>query len=213
MDYKRYDIIVIPPPEIAEQAIALSQALAPLGTFFVLDDELIHPHISLYHVPLEQSTLSDVTGALGRVARETAPFLLQQGTYYPDQGVWVGVRYTADKGILDLHTALITATKEFRIVEDDVRYKARWAELDHYQRKNLEDCGWADAYTRYSPHITFTKLREPRTDVLAHLPQREFSFLVDHIGLYELGENGTCTRLVADFWLQDGRGGKMGLQG
>lgn len=206
MDYKRYDIVVIPPREIAEQAIAMSQALVPLGTFFVLDGEALHPHISLYHVPLTDQALPAVIDALIAVAAATAPILLEQDTYYPDQGVWTGVRYVASKGILDLHTTAIAAIKDHRVIEDDVRYKARWAELKPEQRKNLEGCGWADAYTRYFPHITFTKLREPRTDVLAHLPQREFSFLADHIGLYELGENGTCTRLVADFWLEDGRG-------
>lgn len=206
MNYKRYDIVVIPPPEIAEQAIALSRALAPLGTFFILDGVVLHPHISLYHVPLTDEALPVVTDALKSIAATTAPFLLEQDTYYPDQGVWLGVRYLADSSILGLHTAVIAATKENRVIEDDIRYKANWAELSHYQRKNLEDCGWADAYTRYFPHITFTKLREPRADALAHLPHREFSFVADHIGLFELGENGTCVRLIADFWLEEGIG-------
>lgn len=202
MDYKRYDIVIIPPPEIREQAITLSQALAPLGTFFVLDDTTRYPHISLYHVPLQAAVLPDVIETLGRVARETPSFILRQGTYYPDQGVWVGVRYVADKPILDLHATVIDATKGFRTIEDDARYKARWAELSPKQRKNIEECGWADAYTRYSPHLTFSKLRAPRADVLAHLPQREFSFRVGYIGLFELGENGTCVRLIAQFQLE-----------
>lgn len=201
MDYKRYDIVVIPPREIAEQAIQLSQALAPLGTFFVLDGVKYHPHLSLYSAPFAASALPAVSEALQKLADMTEPFLLEQGTYYPDQGVWVGVRYVAAKSIFDLHTAVIAATKDLRVIEDDARYKARWTEMSREQRKNIEDCGWSDAFTRYSPHITFTKLEAPRADVLAHLPQREFSFRADHIGLYELGEHGLCTRLVADFWL------------
>lgn len=201
MEYKRYDVVILPPPEIAEQAIALSQALATVGSFFVLDGVALHPHLSLYHVPLDISALTAVTEALGTVAARVAPFTLRQATYYPDQGIWVGVRYVAEKTILDLHTSIIEAVKGYRVIEDDVRYKARWSELSREERKNLEECGWAHAYARYSPHLTFTKLKTPRADVLAHLPQREFSFVVDHIGLCELGENGTCIRLVADFWL------------
>jgi len=53
MNYTRYDIVVIPPPEITEQAIAMSRSLAPFGTFFVLDGVTLYPHISLYHVPFE----------------------------------------------------------------------------------------------------------------------------------------------------------------
>ncbi len=202
MNYKRYDIVVIPPKEIAEQAIQLSQALAPLGSFFVLDGVTLHPHISLYHVPLEEQMLPRVIETLGKIATTTAPFILEQGTYYPEQGIWVGVRYVADKAILDLHTAIIEATKGYRVIEDDARYKSRWSELESRERKNIQDCGWAHAFTSYSPHISFTKLQAPRADVLAHLPQRDFSFLADHIGLYELGDNGTCVRLVADFRLE-----------
>ena len=54
MDYKRYDVVIIPPPDIREQTVALSRALVPLGTFLVLDDVTIHPHISLYHVRLTE---------------------------------------------------------------------------------------------------------------------------------------------------------------
>ena len=206
MSYRRYDIVIIPPQEIAEQAIALSQALQPLGTFFVLDGQQFHPHLSLYHIPLEETSPASVTAALEKLAAMIEPFTLTQDTYYPDQGVWIGVRYVADKPVLDLHTNVIDATKEYRVIEDDTRYKARWSEMSQKERENLKACGWAHAYTLYSPHLTFTRLRQPYADVLAHLPQREFSFRVDHIGLYELGENGTCVRLIADFWLGEKEG-------
>lgn len=208
MDYKRYDVVIIPPPDIVDQTIALSRILEPLGTFFTVDGVTIHPHISLYHIPLTQSSLETVTRILQETLQTIQPFLLEQETYYPDQGVWVGLRYVASKPILDLHTSVIDALRGSRVIEDDTRYAERWSEMDHGERKNLKECGWAHAYTHYSPHITFTKLREPRTGILDHLPQREFSFLADHIGLYELGDHGTCVRLIADFWLEKKRGGE-----
>lgn len=209
MNYKRYDIVIIPPQEITDQAVALSQALAPLGTFFVLDGVSRHPHLSLYRVPFHESDLPTVISAIEDIAHSTAPFLLTQGTYYPDQGVWVGVRYVADKALFDMHTVVINAVKQYRVIEDDARYSDRWAEMSKEQRKNILECGWADAYTRYSPHISFTKLKKPRADVLAHLPQKEFSFIADHIGLYELGSHETGDRLIADFWFGKGKGDKM----
>lgn len=203
MAYKRYDIVVIPPKEIAEQAIAHSRTLASLGSLFVLDGVTCHPHISLYHVPFEEVNLSVVTEILEKLTLSTEPFILNQGTYYPDQGVWVGVRYVADQAILNLHTTVIAMTRDYRVIEDDIRYKANWTEMSPQKRKNIMECGWSDAFTSYSPHMSFTKLKQPCADILAHLPQRDFSFLVNHIGLFELGENGTCIRLVADFWLRD----------
>ena len=201
MDYQRYKISVVVPQDIAAQAIEMSQALRQFGSVFVLDGETIHPHLSLYHVPFDEAALAVAITAVGEIAAATKPFLLQQDTYYPDQGVWIGVRYVADKAILDLHTAVIEATKQYRAEQDDARYAARWADLGPEQRKNIGDCGWSDAFTQYSPHISFTKLEQPRADVLAHLPHRDFSFLADHIGLYAVGEHGVCTELVADFRL------------
>lgn len=201
MHDKRYDIAIIPPSSIAQQAISMSQELQPFGAFFVLDDKIYRPHISLYHVPLTEKVLSTVIQILAKIAAQTKPFFLGQDTYYPDQGVWIGVRYIADKAILDLHTTVIAAIKEYRAEQDDIRYLERWPELSPARRKNIEECGWSDAFAYYSPHISFTKLKQPQADVLAHLPHRDFSFFAERIGLYELGKHGTCVELVADFKL------------
>ena len=179
----------------------MSRALEQFDSFFVLDGRTLHPHISLYHVPFSETALKKVIEVLGKIAADTKPFPLEQDTYYPDQGVWVGVRYVADKPILDLHTGVIEATKGYRAEQDDARYAARWTELSHGQRKNIKDCGWSDAFTLYSPHISFAKLKQPIENVLAHLPHCDFSFLAERIGLYELGKDATCTELVADFKL------------
>ncbi|MFZ2187107.1 MAG: 2'-5' RNA ligase family protein [Candidatus Moraniibacteriota bacterium] len=203
MNDKRYDIAIIPPSGIAEQAISMSRELQRFGACFVLDGQTYRPHISLYHVPLAEKVLSTVISILEKIAAQTRPFSLEQDTYYPDQGVWIGVRYIADKAILDLHTTVIAATKEYRSEQDDIRYLERWPELSPARRKNIEECGWSDAFAYYSPHISFTKLERPQTDVLIHLPHRDFSFLADHIGLYELGKHGTCAELVADFKLTE----------
>lgn len=200
-DYKRYDVVVIPPPDVAEQAMAMSRTLSSFGSFFVLDGVARHPHLSLYRVPLYESVLPEVVESIEKLAHTTAPFLLTQGTYYPDQGVWIGVRYIADKSLFNLHTFFIDVLKKYRVIEDDTRYAERWSEMSKEQRNNIQECGWANSYTLYSPHISFTKLKQPRADVLAHLPQCEFSFIADHVGLYELGQHGTADILIADFWL------------
>jgi 2'-5' RNA ligase len=202
MEYKRYHIAIIPPQAIAEQAIATSEALQKFDSFFVLDGQALYPHISLYHAPFAEESLPGVTQALHEVASATEPFTLHQETCYPDQGVWVGVRYVADKAILDLHTRVVEATKEYRSEQNDARYLERWAEMSHKQRTNIQDCGWPNAFTLFSPHLSFAKLRRPSADILSHLPRRDFSFQVERIVLAERGKYGACMRFVADFTLE-----------
>ncbi len=202
MGYKRYNIAIIPPQAIVERAIAMSEALRKFDSFFVLDGKTLYPHISLYHAPFTEECLGDVIKKLEEVAADTRSFPVRQEAYYPDQGVWVGVRYVADKAILDLHTRVVEATKGYRAQQDDVRYLARWAELGHKQRENIKDCGWTDSFALFSPHLSFTKLRQPCADVPSHLPEHDFSFQVDHIALVERGEYGACVGTVADFTLR-----------
>ena len=55
MDYKRYDIVIIPPPDIAEQAMALSRLLVPFGSFFVLDGVARHREHRAHHERSEET--------------------------------------------------------------------------------------------------------------------------------------------------------------
>lgn len=201
MEYKRYHIAIIPPQVIVEQAIGMSGVLQKFDALFMLDDQGHYPHISLYHAPFTAEVLGDVMKKLREVASVTEPFFLHQETYYPDQGVWVGARYAADKAILDLHTRVVEATKGYRAEQDDARYLARWAELSHQQRTNIQDCGWTDAFALFSPHLSFGKLRQPQSDILAHLPKYDLSFQVERIALVERGEYGSCLKFVEDFHL------------
>lgn len=202
MEYKRYHIAILPPPEIVKQAVAVSESLQKFNPFFVLDGQTLFPHVSLYHAPFTADNIQAVREDLARVAVATPPFLLRQDTYYPEQGVWIGVRYVADKPILDLHTSVVEATKARRAEQDDARYVEKWPQLSPVQRKNIKDCGWAKVFTLYSPHLSFTKLRQPSEDILKHLPESDFSFQVERIALIERGEYGACLKRVAEFRLQ-----------
>ncbi len=204
MNAQRYTIAIIPPHEIAERAMMLSRSLKSFDSCFVLDGETAHPHLTLYHANFTPVALARVIAVLETTVQGIAPFELRQLTYYPDQGIWVGVRFVADKCILDLHTSVIAVTRAYRTIEDNVAYKEQQVEIPSVEFKNIEYCGWAHSFTLYSPHLTLTRLQHPHAGILKHLTQPELSFRVDHIGVYETGNYGACTRRVADFWFTSG---------
>ncbi|MEP7163009.1 MAG: hypothetical protein ABI747_04600, partial [Candidatus Moraniibacteriota bacterium] len=197
MKHKRYNIAIIPPEGIAEQAMTLSRALAPYNPLFTLDGKTLFPHISLYHVSLTEEVLDVVVERLEKTLATIHSFPLKQETYYPKEGVWIGVRYVKDKPILDLHSLVIAAVRDLRVPEKSQRYEAEWQELSLAERKEIEYCGWSSAFALYSPHLNFSKLEIPYAGLLAELPVYDFSFEVTEIGLYEIGKQGTCTRLLA----------------
>ncbi|MBP6005281.1 hypothetical protein KA531_00005, partial [Candidatus Saccharibacteria bacterium] len=53
----------------------------------------------------------------------------------------------------------------------------------------------------FRPHITLTRLKEHNPNVLELLQQdiTTFNGVFDRLGLFEMGENGTCIRKIAEF--------------
>lgn len=53
----------------------------------------------------------------------------------------------------------------------------------------------------FRPHMTLTRLKEHNPKVFEPLPQDvdAFSGIFDRLGLFEIGENGTYIRKIAEF--------------
>jgi hypothetical protein len=59
------DVVVLPPPEVRDYAIAVSTELHQHGTPWALGLEERRPHLSLFHFPLSQDyEVEDVTAVL-----------------------------------------------------------------------------------------------------------------------------------------------------
>ena len=71
--------------------------------------------------------------------------------------------------------------------------------------ENLQKYGYPAIGDLFRPHITLTRLEEHNPKVLDLLPQdiSTFSGVFDRLGLFEMGENGTCIRKIAEFPLSN----------
>src|SRR5436305_5494816 len=63
-----YDVVILPPPEVQEIAIALSRKLFRAGGQWRLGNRDFLPHISLYHIPVRDEHLAAFFDELQHVA-------------------------------------------------------------------------------------------------------------------------------------------------
>jgi 2'-5' RNA ligase len=82
--------------------------------------------------------------------------------------------------------------------ESDIR---KMQDATGIKLENLQKYGYPAVGKLFRPHITLTRLKEHNPKVLEVLPPKvdTFSGILDSIGLFEMGENGTCIRKIAQF--------------
>ncbi|MFA9261960.1 MAG: 2'-5' RNA ligase family protein [Undibacterium sp.] len=200
---QKYNVAIIPPEAVRERAIEMSEWIAAEGSRFVLDDENPYPHISLYHVALDVDRVPLVITALTAGLESVRPFFLRQGPYRAVEDEWIDVSYDRYEDVMRLHTAVIEAVGDLRANQGTEKDREDFASLSENQRGSLLRTGWTEAFERYVPHLTFSRLNKKDAGIISKLPFEDFGFYVDRIGLYEMGEHGTCTRLVHEFSLKE----------
>lgn len=200
---KRYNIVIIPTPAVNHDAEFVSEFIAgKQETCFVLDHATQFPHISLYHVYLDEASVKEVADAVQRIAKSFAPFTVQSTGYHTVKGEWIDASYVLDEPLFKLHRACLEGIAPFRVRQKDVVMREDWSDSSPARQENLELYGWSEARDLFRPHLTLARLKgKVDEDFLEIFPEKNFSFEVCKIGLYELGEHGTCRKLLAEYTL------------
>ena len=201
---KGYNIAIIPTPAVNHDAELISEFISSKEEVcFVLDQATRFPHISLYHVALEEASIKKVSASIRRITESFGAFKLASKGYHLLEGKWIDVSYELDSPLLKLHTTVLGAVAPLRVRKSDVAMKEQWSDASPARQENLELYGWSEARDLFRPHLTLTRLRgRVGEDFLETFPAKDFSFEAHTIGLYELGEYGTCTKLLAEYTLE-----------
>ncbi len=208
----KYNIVLLPNDDVAKKSIVVSGALSASESLFVLDGIGFHPHLSLYMVWLEESDLPEAIKRLGAISAQTSGVPLVASHYYHEYG-FIGVEYGRSAEVSDLQKTVLDSVSPIRdrVSEggEDI------STLTGVASENFRKYGYVTIGELFRPHITFTRLKSERTEdeiapLMNTLPKDSASFdgLFSKIGLFELGENGTCIRKVAEFNIDSEKTGK-----
>jgi hypothetical protein len=194
------DIVLLPNPELAQRAIAFSDQLSlGYGTVSALHVDGPVPHASLYMTQLKVSDMGRVQEILADIAARASVFDLAANGYWLDAR-YFDADYKKTNALADLQMAVINAINPIR---DGLRGKdqAHLLTAEGVARENLKTYGYRGVGELFRPHMTFTRFADEQLamDVIKKPDAHVFDGAFDRIGLYEMGDNGTCVRRIAEF--------------
>ncbi|MBI2426308.1 MAG: hypothetical protein HYV34_00515 [Candidatus Kerfeldbacteria bacterium] len=200
-----YDIVISPSPEVMDYAIALSEKIFQYGAPWKLGRDHYIPHLSLYHIPVLPSLLENVSRELKLIAGAQEPQILH--TTDIELVGHNGLQLMVQKipWLVQLHEKVL----ERLLPHYDWAYEQRegkklWSDLVRFSPKGMElfkKYGTPLAEEAFRPHISLARVANPemREAILRDLPLKRFDFSANRLVVYELGENHTCQRKIAEF--------------
>lgn len=197
------DIVLLPAPGQAELAATASEQLAPQGSLFTLNNRDFYAHASLYMFQMNIDNQEECIAALRQLAEQTAIQQLEQdGYFYQDSGHgkgYVDVAFKRNEDADQLQEQVIAAFNNLRagMREKD---KIKMLDATGLKLENLQKYGYPAVGELFRPHVTLTKFPAEIAPDLSGLPSPQtFNGVFDRLGLFEMGENGTCIRKIAEF--------------
>lgn len=194
------DIVILPSEDLAQKLIAASGALRTEPVLFILDGIQFYPHASLYMTQLKLDDMDKVKKLLAAIARNFAPHAFTAVRYNQEAG-YVDAEYGRTAALDRLQMAVIDAINPIR---DGLREKdeVRLQSAIGVARQNLERYGYQAIGELFRPHATITRFAHDGRADMSLLPEpAALSGHFTRIGLFEMGDNGTCIREIASFTL------------
>lgn len=186
---------MVPEKRLAQEAINLSQALRSQGVHFTLNGESYFPHLSLYMLQLSSDNLNNATQILRKIAHATQVIEVSPvGYHYENE--YIDIEYTKTNELSELQKKVIEGLNPIRngLREKD---KERLENATGEEKENILKYGYRSIGNRFNPHLTFTRFTSDQQNSLQILPpEKVFEGQYTQLGLYEMGNNGTCVQEV-----------------
>lgn len=195
------NIAIIPPRSIATKAMRISAQVRKEKTFFTLDGKRFHPHVTLYMTEFPKKNIALVKHTLREYLHRGRHFHLTFDRYRHSRKGFVDARFKRREKIVQLHKEIVQILNPFREGLLRKRDKERFQSENKQRQKNLRLYGYRDAFSLFSPHLTFTRLKNPNRRIVTTLDKQHWSFIVQTIGLFQSSTHGTCKKLLATFHL------------
>lgn len=194
------NIVILPQSVITNKATLLSKQLEDYGTYFTLKVGAYYPHVSLYMVQLNAESIDEVKDKLLNIAQNTSKIKLIADAYHQEGG-YIDINYSRHSAIDRLQMIVIDVINPIR---DGLREKdkARLETATGIERDNIENFGYRSIGELFAPHLTLTRFRDSLPMATDNLPEiSEFDTIFLKLALFEMGDNGTCVRKIAEFTL------------
>lgn len=194
------DIVLLPNPLLAKLAISTSQELERFDSLFTLEDGKFFPHVSLYMCQLSLKSIPRIEEQLSAISHSMSALQLE-AYRYDHSKCYIDAEYKKFPELVGIQEGVIKAVNPIRegMREKDVD---RMKEAEGLALKNFQDYGYKYIGELFRPHLTLTRLKAENLKSIEELDDvSRFSGVFLKLGLFEMGDNGTAVRKLAEFEL------------
>jgi len=196
----RFNIALRVENAFARDAIHLSEDLSKKGeTFFVLDDKDFIPHITVFQGQIPEEYKDHLLRGFDTLGGCFVGGDLSYTKVSTVKG-FVGLSVDQPQWLKDLHRqALVLIASECEIQPQE-KFLPGGEEFDEGLLPNVEKYGSPFAGDAYDPHVTLTRFK--KEDVVEKnikaLKVPNTKLTIKKIGLYEMGDHGTCRKVIKE---------------
>lgn len=201
-EFIRINIAFKPPVEIAEQVAKLSKEISKKeDTYFFIDSKNFYPHITIYSPEYPTHNLEKILLNIEELSKNLSAVKFVFKKVISSQG-FIGTEFDYTEEIKNIHESIVKNLNAFR--EDRIREKYADSynmKFSEEKKQNIQKYGYPNSMSLYHPHLTITRLKDENIarKVADEIQWLDKEFIVDKIGAYKMGENGTCVELIKNF--------------
>jgi hypothetical protein len=204
------NVVIIPPEEIRQAAIEISQRIAAHGSHMTLNAISAIPHITIHQFAFPSQNILAVDEAINRAAWGRKPFqlTLAKVSEYPGNAIFWDV--DMNDMLMGLHSQLVKDVNNLRdgyITELHPACLTGPVDIGADRRKNLAKWGNPLTLGTFLPHLTLSVLADSKlmsTAMSIASQLQGMTFQVDAIYMATLGPRGTCPAMPEKSFSLDG---------
>lgn len=199
--HKSYNVVLVPPVDIAQKAIHLSRLIAKnFPIEFVLDGKNYQPHLTLYQLEVPDNNLQIVKDQLLKIFKLRVVVSFNQ--YFGSQSGFLSWDCQRDKVLYNLHKKTVERLNTLR---DGLLLPSRKLKYDFLTDENyiqIEKFGSSGLFEYFHPHITITRLKKgdnynKALQILPHKKPLIVNFKKAALG--KLSIHGTVPEIIEEY--------------
>lgn len=200
MKAKRLNVVIKPNREVEEYAIKVSKKLAEKGNvLFVLDGIDYFPHLTMYSPDFPENSYGEMVRNLRGISAKYSVFKVKFTLFDSEDG-YIGINIDNNELVKSLHADIVNTLNPLRkgILREKYQDPEYVEKLSENQQKNIATYGYPAVMDEFTPHLTLIRFDngERAKEVAKTLVWEIKDLKVEELGIFEMGENGTCTKLV-----------------
>jgi hypothetical protein len=200
---KLLNIVFTLPEKASRSAVSLSGKIkTETRVNFTLHKNTNVPHITVYQLIIPDRNLNRLIKILEDLALKLPPQNFRFAGFEEHSG-YLSVELSLPPRVKLFQEEVIKSVNFLREGRSLIGEEGA-SNYPKSQRKNIAEYGFDNLLDFYNPHITITCLSDPENakKLISELSWTENEFFCSSIGLYSLGEFGTCKELIREFKLR-----------